>query len=443
MGEFKIHTNEAEAIGSEFDEIARKLSRLENRLYDAVPKKGLSSGGLAVMQENVKACATAVGEEKSSVTGLNNQLCNVLEQYRFAEQKIENDIIESMGISAVEEEISIGASFVSEQEKVSWSDFVEQALKRGVPGATIAEWLLYAENAEDDSVLSRYWNEFSEYIENKTKEYFDRMSAQKDGAEVLVEWYDWVIGDLYGGVDSIATVIENFEEERTWKKPELLGKAGEFFDTLSDYGILIDVTKEIKSAYETGEWSEAYENVGLKIFKKVLKKGNKYLDKRDNLKYLGVDKQSQSVLLNTIIKMPEKWIEGVKDYAENGVGTAGNIFTETVVGSTVESIAGAAKPYYILGTAVTYPVVDGICEALGYDLSGNYERLTGKTGLVAVLTAQKELWVDIVYEGAKEKISAGVDGFYEAVGDAGSWIADTAKKGWSNWKSGIKRIFGG
>lgn len=443
MEEFKIHTTEAEAIGSEFDEIARKLSKLENRLYDAVPKKGLSSGGLAVMQGNVKACAMAVGEEKSSVTGLNNQLCNVLEQYRFAERKIENDMGESIGISAVPEGITLGAYLALDQEKASWSKFVEQALKQDASGAAIGGWLLYAESAEDDSVLSRYWDEFSGYIENKTKEYFDRVSEKKGVAEVAVEWYDWLVGDLYGEIDSIAGIIENFEEERTWKKPDLLGKPGEFFDALSEGGILIDVVKEIKGAYETGEWSEAYENVGLKIFKKVIKEGNKYLDKRDNLKYLGMDKQRQSVCLNTIIKMPGKWIDGVKNYAENGVGTAGSIFTETVVGSIVESIAGAAKPYYILGTAVTYPVLDGICEALGYDLSGNYERSTGKTGLEAVFAAQKELWVDIVYEGAKEKASAGVDWFYEAVGDAGSWIADTAKKGWSNWKSGMKRIFGG
>lgn len=121
----------------------------------------------------------------------------------------------------------------------------------------------------------------------------------------------------------------------------------------------------------------------------------------------------------------------VKWYATNGTGTAGSVVTDTVVGSVVESVADAAKPAYLLGTAVTYPVVDQICEAVGYDLSAEYEKLTGETGLKAVFSAQKELWVDIVYEGAKEKTAHAIDEAYSML-----------NKGWKHWKSGMNYILG-
>jgi hypothetical protein len=73
---------------------------------------------------------------------------------------------------------------------------------------------------------------------------------------------------------------------------------------------------------------------------------------------------------------------------------------------------------------------DQLCENFGYDLSGSYENLTKKTGLDAVFSAQKELWVDIVYNGAKEGAAKGIDNGYDVV-----------KKGWENWKAGMAKIF--
>ena len=47
-----------------------------------------------------------------------------------------------------------------------------------------------------------------------------------------------------------------------------------------------------------------------------------------------------------------------------------------------------------------------------------------------MFSAQKELWVDIVYNGAKEGAAKGIDNGYDVV-----------KKGWENWKAGMAKIF--
>lgn len=221
-----------------------------------------------------------------------------------------------------------------------------------------------------------------------------------------------------------------------------MGKTGSFFDALSDGWILIDMVEELKKSYQTGNWMDAYQNIGLKMFKKIVKEGNKYLDKKNNLKYLGVDKQLQSVLINTLIKMPEKWINGIKDYGDDK-GTAGTIIVDMAFGSFFESVANAVEPYYKAGTAAVYPLIDELCETVGYNLSGEYERLTGKKGLDAVFSAQKELWVDTVYKGVMDMLGEDFDEFYEAVETTGKWIGNTVQSGWKNWTSGMKRIFGG
>lgn len=281
-------------------------------------------------------------------------------------------------------------------------------------------------------ITGKYFSIFSEYVSGKIDGYIKKIKGCSTNEEIIVEWYTWFKDDLYSDLDTLKGMIEDIAEEMTFRKPDLLpGKIGEFFDTLDDCEVLIDVTIALRDWHNTGDGWQAYQDIGFALFSTIAKKGNKWLDEKNNLKYLGVDKQLQGVLLDTIIEMPQKWIEGIKDYATNGTGTAGRIVTDTVMGSLVESTADAAKPAYILGTAVTYPVVDQICEAVGYDLSAEYEKLTGETGLEAVFSAQKELWVDIVYEGAKEKIAQTLDKAYGAIG-----------KGWEHWKSGMKYIMG-
>lgn len=281
-------------------------------------------------------------------------------------------------------------------------------------------------------IAGKYFSIFSKYVTGKIDGYIEKIKECSTNEEIIVEWYTWFKDDLYSDADTLKGMIENIAEEMTFHKPDLLpGKIGEFFDTLDDCEVLIDVTTALRDWYNTGDGWQAYQDIGFTLFSMIAKKGNKWLDGKNNLKYLGVDKQLQGVLLDTIIEMPQKWIEGIKDYATNGMGTAGSIVTDTVLGSLVESAADTAKPAYVLGTAITYPVVDQICEAVGYDLSAEYERLTGETGLKAVFSAQKELWVDIVYEGAKDKIAQGLDETYSTIG-----------KGWKYWKSGMNYILG-
>ena len=281
-------------------------------------------------------------------------------------------------------------------------------------------------------ITGKYFSIFSEYVSGKIDGYIERIKGCSTKEEMIVEWYTWFKDDLYSDLDTLKGMIEDITEEMTFHKPDLLpGKIGEFFDTLDDCEVLIDVTTALRDWYNTGDGWQAYQNIGFTVFSMIAKKGTKWLDGKDNLKYLGVDKQLQGVLVDTIIEMPQNWIEGIKEYALNGTGTAGSVVTNTVLGSFVESVADAAKPAYVLGTAVTYPVVDQICEAVGYDLSAEYEQLTGETGLKAVFTAQKELWVDIVYEGAKEKTAQALDKVYNVIGT-----------GWEHWKSGMNLIFG-
>lgn len=281
-------------------------------------------------------------------------------------------------------------------------------------------------------ITGKYFSIFTEYVSGKIDGYIERIKECSTNEEIIVEWFTWFRDDLYSDFDTLKGMIEDIGEEMTFHKPDLLPeKVSEFFDTLDDCEVLVDVTIALRDWYNTGDGWQAYQDIGFAIFSTIAKKGNKWLDGKNNLKYLGVDKQLQGVLLDTIIEMPQKWIEGIKDYATNGTGTAGSIVTDTVLGSFVESVADAAKPTYFLGTAVTYPVVDQICEAVGYDLSAEYEKLTGETGLKAVFSAQKELWVDIVYEGAKEKTAQALDKAYDTIGE-----------GWKYWKSGMNYILG-
>ncbi|MBE5938944.1 MAG: hypothetical protein E7266_00980 [Lachnospiraceae bacterium] len=281
------------------------------------------------------------------------------------------------------------------------------------------------------SVFSSYADLLKTYIGLKVDSYTSRFSEYENAADVVVGWYDWFMNDLKGDFDTVKTWGENIVEEYTYKIPELLPEGiNDFFEYLDDGEIIIDTVKGYKEYKKTGDLVESFDDVAFDIFGGVVKDVVKWSDKMANLKYLGVDKLAKGVLVSTIIEMPQNWLEGIKEYAENGTGTAGSIFVDTTVGAAVDVASGVAAPAYLLGTAVTYPVVDQVCETFGYDLSGEYERLTGETGLTAVFKAQKELWVDVVYEGAKDKMADAVDKFYDVAGNA-----------WDSWKSGIKLMF--
>lgn len=266
----------------------------------------------------------------------------------------------------------------------------------------------------------------------ETYENTEKRILQNLGTQIGVKAVNLADGaaDWYKKFKTAKSFIEDVVEEYTFQKPKLLpDRIEEVFGMLSKGETFMEIINEVKKYRESGDGMGAYVNIAGIVYENVIKEGFKWLDKRDNLKYIGTDKAVQNILTDIIIEMPQKWIQELKDF--NGDKTSGQIWVDTVFGTISGAVASAAQPYYTAATWALYPAADKVCEAFGYDLSGEYEKMTGKSGLDAVFAAQKELWVDIVYEGAKTELAQGVDNFY-----------DTAGKAWNCWKSGIQTIFG-
>ena len=454
MAEFMIGISAVHNTCTELERIVQSLQKLEERLDTSVRHRNVAGArNIARIQGRVLECERELANEKNKISDLGNILYDISELYAGAEKKIESELMSAASLKLDGVDSGVGMNEGISVEKVEnimirLKDYFgtthtltgdEEMINLLGPYACI----FFATGIDNDSIASKYGNVFSEYIGRKIERYIGEINQADNVAEVVVDGYDWFMKDVYGDLNKYISVYNDLELERTFTKPNVFGKMGKFFETLSTCGVLVDCVKEVKQACESGNWMEAYKNIGFDVYKTVVKKGSKILDKIDNLKYLGVDKTGQSILLDTIISMPQTWVAKIEEYAKNNTGTAGTIVTEVVVGSLVENAAKAVNPIYTATTALTYPVIDGLCEMVGYDLSGAYERSTGKTGIEAVWAAQKELWVDIVYEGTKKKIAKGVDWTYDAIGNAGTWVAETAQKGWNNFTSGLKRVFGG
>ena len=322
----------------------------------------------------------------------------------------------------------VGNEFNKAENKLYMSDISELSNYRGIQGWIASNTLFY----KIEHLGQGYLEIVDEFIDDKIKELYDKAGAYGSWADKLVGGYEWLVGDIYGGIDDIKSLVEDIMAERSGEEIKLLPEGfSDFMDTLSNGQLLIDITKAAKEYSQTGDAIEAFDDVSFSIFGKAVKKIDKVINKSNNLKYVGMQAMAQDVLLSTIIKMPQKWYEGVKEYAKNGTGSLGTIMYDTTVGAFTDAVVDGVKLRYTAATAITYPIADQVCEAFGYDLSGEYERLTGETGLKAVFQAQKELWVDVVYEGVKDKATDVVDGFY-----------DTVSKGWESWKSGMGLIFG-
>ena len=279
-----------------------------------------------------------------------------------------------------------------------------------------------------------YGSIFKEYVEGKVQAYLDTISVDKTWAENALGWAKWFWKDLYGDLKGCKETLENAYREYKGEKIELLPEnVNQFFDTLSDGMVAIKTSEYFREFVTTGDGWQAYTDIATLWTEEIGKKVDKWLDKKNGVEYVGVAKDIKKILLKTILKMPKNYRNALQDYVENNSGTAGSIVVDTTVGTLAEEFANAYKGQYKVATALTYPIADVVMEnVFNYDLSGEYERLTGKNGLEAVFEAQKQLWVDIVYDGAKKQMAQGVDGFYQAV-----------SAGWNNWKSGIKVIFGG
>ena len=279
-----------------------------------------------------------------------------------------------------------------------------------------------------------YGDIVKEYVEGKVQAYIDTISIDNTWAENALGWGKWFWKDLYGDLNGLKEKLENAYREYKGEKIELLPEnVNQFFDTLSDGMVAIKTSEYFREFVTTGDGWQAYTDIAALWLEESGKKVDKWLDKKNGIEYVGVAKDIKKILLKTIVKMPKNYRNALQDYVENNSGTAGSIVVDTTVGTLMKEFANAYKGQYKVATALAYPIADAVMEnGFGYDLSGEYERLTGKTGLEAVFEAQKELWVDIVYGGVKKQMAQGVDGFYQAVSE-----------GWNNWKSGIRVMFGG
>lgn len=279
-----------------------------------------------------------------------------------------------------------------------------------------------------------YGDIVKEYVEGKVQAYIDTISIDNTWAENALGWGKWFWKDLYGDLNGLKEKLENAYREYKGEKIELLPEnVNQFFDTLSDGMVAIKTSEYFREFVTTGDGWQAYTDIAALWLEESGKKIDKWLDKKNGIEYVGVAKDIKKILLKTIVKMPKNYRNALQDYVENNSGTAGSIVVDTTVGTLMKEFANAYKGQYKVATALAYPIADAVMEnGFGYDLSGEYERLTGKNGLEAVFEAQKELWVDIVYGGVKKQMAQGVDGFYQ-----------TVSAGWNNWKSGIRVMFGG
>lgn len=259
-----------------------------------------------------------------------------------------------------------------------------------------------------------------DYIGDKIEAYLDNITSATTLGGAIVGVYDWFQDELLADFNTLKGMGEDLGLDT-----ELPKDIKNSLKILKYGDLLIDNIKAIGDVIIDGD-TEGLEKVAWKDGKQVFKWIDGSLDKYRNFeKYTGIAGKAKSVLVDTMFEMPKKWIAGIKNYAENGEGTAGTVVYDTTLGAVSSVVADAAKPYYKAATAATYPVIDQICETVGYDLSAEYERITGKTGLEAVFTAQKELWVDTIGGGIRDAVSSGIDKGYEFIGNA--WDASIGK----------------
>lgn len=268
------------------------------------------------------------------------------------------------------------------------------------------------------------------------------LAIQSDYASMLLKYFDDKGNDLFKSISECDKTDKKIIALYDWFQDEIISDIKTFADMRKDiYGIelpekyknSLDILKYgdlcIETIKKIGEVIEGdFDGLGTVILndgKEIFKIIDKGLDAKRAIEYTGIAGTAKSVLIDTIFKMPKNWIEGIKNFAETGEGTAGTVVFDTTVLAITSAVSEAAEPYYKAATAAAYPVIDQICESFGYDLSAEYEKLTGKTGLDAVFTAQKELWVDTIGMGIRDKVSAGIDKGYEVVGNL--WNASIGK----------------
>lgn len=289
------------------------------------------------------------------------------------------------------------------------------------------------EKKKEKNVFKDYFSIISKYAGDKVDSCVKKMDKAKSWEEKVVVWYTWVQKDVLGDVNGVKDWVEDIYKEVKGKDLEFFPKwLDDFQDNLSDGQSLINIAMATAGYLENHDGMEAYKKIAKESLKTTLKKVNKYMDKARGVSGTGVKSTVQGIIISALADIPFRYAKEIDEFRKDTTGTktAGKVFVNTFSDSLIGAVASEAEPVYKGTTALAYPLFDQLCENFGYDLSGNYEKLTGKTGLDAVFSAQKELWVDIVYNGAKEEAAKGIDNGYDVV-----------KKGWENWKAGMAKIF--
>jgi hypothetical protein len=298
----------------------------------------------------------------------------------------------------------------------------ENAIVSGVSASIINE-----EGIQRESIFRKYYHEFEGYVGGTVNSFLDNY-VKISPRDTILGIYDWIRKDVFGEFNDKVSFVEDVLNDYIDGEIEILPEGyNVFFDTLSKGQIFIDILEEVEEYNETGDKMEAFSNISHLILDEVFSAGDKKLDKMMGNTYTSGEAEIKKLLGSIIVDMPYNLAEEF----ENNKNGAGSIWMEAIYGTIVENTAEFAEPYYKEITEGIYPIVDHACELMNYDLSGEYERLSnGETGMDAVYKLQKEIWVDIVYEGSKERGAEILDGFYESVDNS-----------WEAVKAGIGRIF--
>ena len=402
MAKIYIDSYKCNDYSNQLNYINKRIKKLDRAIYDLYDEIGWDN------HKYVQIADYLVSYNRT-LEGCSSYLIDTSEEFRRLE--------ESLYLNDIKDLLTYNPAILSDTKtaiSAVWNGVLEAIQKN---------------NETKSEITKKYADILKEYFRGKAQGYVDIYGSNATLPDKIVAVYDWFRKDMWGDVKTLNDWIDDISLEYTYKEANLMPTMSTFFKTLSDLDILIDVAKGAKEYSETGDFFEAFDDVGFAIMEKGMGVVDKLLSKKINLKYLGIDALGKNILWDSIVNMPKNFVNGIKEFAENGTGTAGSIFVDTTLGAGTQAITSAAKPIYILGTAVSYPVVDQLCEAVGYDLSGKYEEMTGKTGLTAVFDAQKKLWVDVVYKGVRDKAVEAVDNFYDS-------------EGWKSWQSGFEIMIG-
>lgn len=248
-------------------------------------------------------------------------------------------------------------------------------------------------------IIAMYAVVIQNFFENKREELLKVLenSALDD---LIIDSVGFLKGEIFDSIDDVKDIIEYIRNEKID-----LGLFGDAMDSADHLDNLLGVYESIKRGDFTGVGENLLDEFGLLL---------KRADKKDSVS-LG---SAKKVLINIIINMPTRFIKNIEKAAKGDSMTSGEVYWDSIIEGIGSEIVNFAKPTYNLTTAIAYPLVDDLLETtFSYDLSSEYEKLSGEKGIEGVFKLQKELWVDTIYEeGIRKPGIELLNGFYEQSG---------------------------